>query len=210
MAVTGASGHVGTALRRRLEQLPNQVRSLGREDDLVAASNDADAVVHLAGTLQPGKPNTYRTANLDPALAPAAALDRSPAKRVVYLSFLTARLNASNSYLRYKAGAEEVLRSTGVPRHARRTRSVEEARMAPWASSPCRRGSCVSRRPSMSGRTGALLDEELDHDARASGAGSGGWGRKGGPTTPSATRSVARRSPPGTPAQRGVETGGHP
>ena len=115
VAVTGASGQVGTGLRRRLDQLPNQVRPLGRENDLAAAFGDADAVVHLAGTLQPRKPNTYRTANLDTALATAAALAQSRAQRVVFLSFLTARLDASNSYLRYKAQAEEALRSTGIP-----------------------------------------------------------------------------------------------
>jgi NADH dehydrogenase len=82
---------------------------------MAAAFGDAEAVVHLAGTLQPGRPNTYRSANLDTALATAAALARSTAQRVVYLSFLTARLDSSNSYLRYKAEAEEALRSTGIP-----------------------------------------------------------------------------------------------
>jgi NADH dehydrogenase len=115
VAVTGASGQVGTALRRRLDQLPNQVRPLAGGDDLAAAFGDADAVVHLAGSLQPRKPNTYREANLDTALATAAALAQSRAQRVVSLSFLTARLDASNSYLRYKAEAEEALRSTGIP-----------------------------------------------------------------------------------------------
>jgi NADH dehydrogenase len=95
--------------------LPNQVRPLGRDDDLTAAFGDADAVVHLAGTLQPRRPNTYRSANLETALAAAEALARSTAKRVVYLSFLTARLDSSNSYLRYKAEAEEALRSSGIP-----------------------------------------------------------------------------------------------
>ena len=115
MAVTGATGQVGTALLRRLDQLPNQARALGREDDLAAAFSDADAVVHLAGTLQPRKPNTYRSANLDTALATATALAQSRAQRVVFLSFITARLDSSNSYLRYKAEAEEALRSTATP-----------------------------------------------------------------------------------------------
>ena len=115
VAVTGASGQVGSRLLRRLDQLPNQVRPLGREDELVSAFGDADAVVHLAGTLQPRKPNTYRAANLDTALATAAALARSAAQRVVFLSFLTARPDATNSYLRFKAEAEEALRSTGTP-----------------------------------------------------------------------------------------------
>jgi uncharacterized protein YbjT (DUF2867 family) len=115
VAVTGAGGQVGTRLRRRLQQLPNQVRPLGREDDLGAAFGDADAVVHLAGTLHPHRPNTYRAANLDTALAAAAALAQSRVQRVVFLSFLTARLEAPNAYLRYKAEGEEALRSTGVP-----------------------------------------------------------------------------------------------
>jgi uncharacterized protein YbjT (DUF2867 family) len=115
VAVTGASGQVGTALRRRLDQLPNQVRPLGRDDRLAAAFDGADSVVHLAGTLLPLRPNTYRAANLDTALAVAGALTRSTAQRVVFLSFITARLDASNSYLRYKAEAEEALGSTGVP-----------------------------------------------------------------------------------------------
>ena len=115
MAVTGASGQVGTALRRRLDQLPNEVRPVEHDDDLAAAFGAADAVVHLAGTLQPRKPNTYRLANLDTALATAAALAHSAAQRVVFLSFLTARLDASNAYLRFKAEAEEALRSSGAP-----------------------------------------------------------------------------------------------
>jgi uncharacterized protein YbjT (DUF2867 family) len=115
VAVTGASGQVGRLLVERLGQLPHEARPLGHQDDLAAAFSDADAVVHLAGTLQPRKPNTYRAANLDTVLATATALARSSAQRVVYLSFLTAHLDASNSYLRYKAEAEEALRSTGVP-----------------------------------------------------------------------------------------------
>jgi uncharacterized protein YbjT (DUF2867 family) len=115
VAMTGASGQVGRSLQQRLGQLSNEVRPLRRDDDLAAAFGDADAVVHLAGTLLPHKPNTYRAANLDTALATAAALAGSKAQRVVFLSFLTARLDESNSYLRYKAEAEEALRSCGVP-----------------------------------------------------------------------------------------------
>jgi len=115
VGVTGASGQVGTALQRRLDRLPNEVRPLGRDDDLAAAFRDADAVVHLAGTLQPRTPNSYRAANLDTVLATVAALAGSQAQRVVFLSFLGARLDAPNSYLRYKAEAEDALRACGIP-----------------------------------------------------------------------------------------------
>jgi NADH dehydrogenase len=100
---------------RRLAHEANEVRPLGRGDDLAAAFRDADAVVHLAGALQPRKPNTYRRANLDTALATAAALAGSVAQRVVFLSFVTARRDSSNSYLSCKAEAEDVLRSSGTP-----------------------------------------------------------------------------------------------
>jgi NADH dehydrogenase len=115
VAITGANGQVGTTLVQRLAPLPNEVRPLGREGDLAAAFRDADAVIHLAGALRPRKPNTYQAANLDTALATTAALTRSAAQRVVFLSFLTARVDASNEYLRDKAAAEETLRSSGVP-----------------------------------------------------------------------------------------------
>jgi uncharacterized protein YbjT (DUF2867 family) len=106
---------VGSALTTRLDDLPNQVRPLGRGDDLDVAFRDAEVVVHLAGTLQPRKPNTYRAANLDSAVATSLALAGSAVRRVVFLSFLTARLDDANSYLRYKAEAERALRSSGVP-----------------------------------------------------------------------------------------------
>jgi NADH dehydrogenase len=106
---------VGTALRQCLGELPNEARSLGPSNDLEAAFRDADAVVHLAGTLLPHKPNTYRAANLDTVLATTAALAGSQAQRVVFLSFLGAHLDADNAYLRYKAEAEQVLRSGPIP-----------------------------------------------------------------------------------------------
>lgn len=37
----------------------NEVRALGRLDDLAVAFRDASAVVHLAGTLRPKRPNTH-------------------------------------------------------------------------------------------------------------------------------------------------------
>ena len=115
VAVTGASGQVGRELLARLGKFSNEVRPLGHDEDFAGALRDADAVIHLAGTLQPRKPNTYRAANLGTALATAAGLAHSQAQRVVFLSFLTARLDAKNSYLRYKAAAEQALRSCGIP-----------------------------------------------------------------------------------------------
>src|SRR5262249_37796820 len=65
VAITGAGGHVGSVLSRRLAGLPNEVRALGRRNNLAEAFREADAVVHLAGTLQPLKGNSYEQANVE-------------------------------------------------------------------------------------------------------------------------------------------------
>lgn len=115
IAITGATGQVGRAVRERLAPLPNEVRSPGRDADLVTAFRDAEAVVHLAGTLRPRPPDTYRTANLTTARRTVAALEGSGVQRLVFLSFLTADERSTNPYERCKAQAEQVLRASGVP-----------------------------------------------------------------------------------------------
>jgi NADH dehydrogenase len=113
IALTGADGQVGRALRRRLAALPNEVRPVGRSDDLARALHDADAVVHLAGTLRPVPPDTYEDANLGTVERTLAALDGSAVERVVFLSYLGARRTSANAYLRAKADAEELLHHCG-------------------------------------------------------------------------------------------------
>jgi uncharacterized protein YbjT (DUF2867 family) len=115
IAITGAGGHVGTAVQRALGALPNEVRPLGRGADLGAAFRDADAVVHLAGTLAPGKGDTYESANLGTATAVAAALPGTAVQRVVDLSYVDADPASANAYLRAKGEAERVLAAAGPP-----------------------------------------------------------------------------------------------
>lgn len=114
IAITGASGHVGTALRRRLAQERNEVRPLGRDADLAAAFRDAEVVVHLAGTLAPARGDTYESANLDTARAVAAALAVSRVRRVVELSYVDADPDSPNAYLRAKGRGERALAESGV------------------------------------------------------------------------------------------------
>jgi uncharacterized protein YbjT (DUF2867 family) len=113
IAITGASGQVGTALRRRLASFPNDVRALGRGDDLHAAFRDAALVVHLAGTLQPERPDSYEDANLRTVERTVAALDGSAVERFVFLSYLGADPSSDNAYLRAKGMAEDLLRQCG-------------------------------------------------------------------------------------------------
>jgi len=113
VAVTGASGHVGGFLSRLLAERPNELRPLGRHDDLVSALRDADAVVHLAGTLQPLRGNTYQQANVESVRGTIDALEGSSVKRIVFLSYVGADPESSNDYLRTKGEAESLVAASG-------------------------------------------------------------------------------------------------
>ncbi len=113
IAVTGASGQVGTALQRSLQARRYEVRPLGRDDDLRRAFADADVVVHLAGALRPGRGSSYHEANVETVRRTLAALEGSPVRRVVFLSYVGADSRAKNEYLRTKGEAEELLLASG-------------------------------------------------------------------------------------------------
>ncbi|MEZ5078968.1 MAG: NAD-dependent epimerase/dehydratase family protein [Solirubrobacterales bacterium] len=114
VAVTGASGQVGTLLGERLDGRA-EVVPLGREDDWRAGMAGADALVHLAGTLQPRRGESYESANVETAARAAAAVVGTEVDRIVFLSYVGARPDSPNAYLRTKAEAERVLIETGVP-----------------------------------------------------------------------------------------------
>src|SRR5262245_17503871 len=113
VAVTGASGHVGGVPSRRLAEFPTEVRALGRRDNLAESLRDADAVVHLAGTLQPLKGNSYEQANVETVRKTVEALAGSSVKRIVFLSYVGADPGSSNDYLRTKGEAESLVAGGG-------------------------------------------------------------------------------------------------
>lgn len=115
VAITGADGHVGTTLQRRLDRLPNSVRPLRRADDWTAGLAGSRAVIHLAGTLQPKSPDTYQTANVDTVRRLIHAAGRAPVERIVFLSYLGADPSSDNEYLRAKGEAEELIADSGLP-----------------------------------------------------------------------------------------------
>jgi NADH dehydrogenase len=114
VAIIGADGHVGTFLQACLTSVPNGVRPLGRGDDVAVAVGDADAVIHLAGTLQPNGGNTYEDANVETARRTVAALAGSSVKRIVFLSYVGADPRSPNAYLRTKGEAEQLLLGCGL------------------------------------------------------------------------------------------------
>jgi len=115
LAITGADGHVGRHLQHRLAGFPNPVRPLSQEDDWRTGVADAEAVIHLAGTLQPRRPNTYEVANVGTVRRLTETLSDSAVQRVVLLSYAGADPDSANAYLRTKGEAEELIRRTGIP-----------------------------------------------------------------------------------------------
>lgn len=116
IAITGADGHVGRWLAGRLGEMGIEARPVPREGDATAAVGGSQAVVHLAGTLAPVKPNTFELANVETvrraleAISAAGGVDR-----IVYLSYVGADPSSRNAYLRTKGQAEELIRESGVP-----------------------------------------------------------------------------------------------
>ena len=114
VAIVGANGHVGTSVQARVTSISNDVRPLGRHDGLAVALGDADAVIHLAGTLQATGGNTYEEANVETVRRTIAALAGSSVKRVVFLSYVGADPRSPNAYLRTKGEAEQLLLGCGL------------------------------------------------------------------------------------------------
>jgi nucleoside-diphosphate-sugar epimerase len=114
VAITGASGQVGTLLRERLEG-EAQVVPLGRGDDWASAIAACDTVVHLAGTLQPRRGESYEEANVETARVVADAAAAGGCSRIVFLSYVGASASSPNAYLRAKATAEQLLDASGTP-----------------------------------------------------------------------------------------------
>lgn len=115
VAITGADGHVGRALQGRLATLSNPIRPLRRPDDWTSAITTADAVIHLAGTLRPRRPNSYQAANIETTERVLDAVSGSSAQRMVFLSYVGADPNSNNEYLRTKGQAEELIAASGIP-----------------------------------------------------------------------------------------------
>ena len=115
IAVTGASGQVGTLVCRQLAEGSIEVLPLKRGDDWADAIGKSEAVIHLAGTLQPKGRNSYDSANVETTAAVVAAARESDVRRLVFLSYVGADVASPNAYLRSKALAEGLLVESGIP-----------------------------------------------------------------------------------------------
>jgi nucleoside-diphosphate-sugar epimerase len=128
VVVTDGSGFVGrrllerlppadaftVALTRRQSELPARLVMSGALTGaaLAEALEDADQIVHLAGTTH-AEGESYWTENVVAAEAVARAVRHGGARRIIFLSSTGAPAPAGNEYLRAKAEAEHVLATAG-------------------------------------------------------------------------------------------------
>ncbi len=98
-----------------LDGLPAEVLQVdyGDAGSLAKAVKGAEAVVHLAGALQPRRGERLHEANAGTTRSVVSAARAAGVRRFVYLSAPGAELASPNEYLRSKAVAESVIRRAG-------------------------------------------------------------------------------------------------
>lgn len=112
VGVTGAGGQIGTAVQKQLADHGAPVVAVDRTDDWTRLES-CDAIIHLAGTLRPRRPDDYDTANVTTAERMLRAA--KPNSRIVFLSFIGADPASPNAYLRTKGLAERAILGSGRP-----------------------------------------------------------------------------------------------
>jgi NADH dehydrogenase len=136
--MTGATGFVGTALRRELRAQGHQVRALVRAQSAgkidpregievlagdvmdthacLRAVDGCDTLVHLVGIRReyPHDGITYEAMHTEATYGIIDAARRARVERVVFMSGLGARAGAPSGYHRTKFEAEEIVRKSGM------------------------------------------------------------------------------------------------
>jgi uncharacterized protein YbjT (DUF2867 family) len=130
--VTGATGFVGTHLVTRLLQRGEQVRVLARSiartpgveavsgdiadlSSVTAAAQGCIAVIHLVGIIRERPGATFQNVHVDGTRAVIGACQRAGVRRLVHMSALGSRPNATSRYHQTKWAAEELVRASGLP-----------------------------------------------------------------------------------------------
>jgi len=113
-----AAGHEVAALTRRPQEERAGVRwvegALDDGDSLRRLVMGSQAVVHVAGVINARDPEQFERGNVDGTLAMLAASTAAGVTRFVHVSSLAAREPKLSRYGASKAGAEELVRGSGL------------------------------------------------------------------------------------------------
>ena len=132
LAITGATGFVGSAVLAEALAQGHEVRALARRDQparsgvtwvrgdlgdtaaLAALVDGADAVIHVAGLTNTPDPSEFEAANVTGTANVLAAVKGAGAARLVFVSSLSARMPTLSAYGASKAKAEALVEASGL------------------------------------------------------------------------------------------------
>lgn len=132
LAITGATGFVGSAVLNAALAEGHKVRALARREQaarggvewvrgdlgdtaaLAALVSGADAVIHVAGLTNTPDPAEFAAANVTGTANVIAAMKGAGVKRLVFVSSLSARQPELSAYGASKARAEALVEASGL------------------------------------------------------------------------------------------------
>lgn len=132
LAITGATGFVGSAVLAEALAQGHQVRALARREQapragvewvrgdlgdtaaLATLVGGADAVIHVAGLTNTPDPAEFAVANVTGTANVLAAMTKAGVKRLVFVSSLAAREPGLSAYGASKARAEALVEASGL------------------------------------------------------------------------------------------------
>jgi len=119
VAVTGASGFVGSHLTARLTGEGHEVvrtarRDLYVVDQLTAVFADCKVVAHCAGINREIGDQTFAHVHVEMTRNIVAAAKNAGVEKIVFVSFLRARPGCGSPYHESKWEAEEIVRNSGL------------------------------------------------------------------------------------------------
>lgn len=132
MAITGATGFVGSSVLAEALTQGHRVKALARRDQpaldgvewvrgdlddtaaLAALVDGADAVIHVAGLTNTPDPAQFEGANVAGTANVIAAMKGAGVTRLVFVSSLSARMPELSAYGASKARAEALVEASGL------------------------------------------------------------------------------------------------
>jgi len=119
VAITGATGFVGSHLTTRLTGEGHEVvciarRDLNNVDQLTAAFADCKVVAHCAGVNREVGDQTFARVHIEMTRNVVAAAKNAGVEKMVLMSFLRARPGCGSPYHESKWEAEEIVRDSGL------------------------------------------------------------------------------------------------